>query len=99
MTHNPQDPLTAEDRAFCRSLHPMECDDVVPRLMNIVDRLVARVRELEAKLLEVWESVPATYDDADPLADRHAQALNAIGKDRIVAAELDRREAARRGTP
>ena len=35
--------------------------------------------ELVAALREVWESVPVTYDPDDPMVQRHARALNAVG--------------------
>ena len=38
----------------------------------------ARAAQLEDGLRAVWESVPATHDERDPLVQRHAAALNAI---------------------
>jgi len=40
--------------------------------------LLARVREIEAAVREVWESIPASYDPQDPMVQRHAAALNAL---------------------
>ena len=33
---------------------------------------------LRAKLLEVWDSVPSSYSEDDPLVKRHARVLNTI---------------------
>ena len=37
-----------------------------------------RLRVLETVAAEVWASVPASYDPADPMVVRHAKALNAL---------------------
>ncbi len=39
----------------------------------------ARIRELEEAALEVWNSIPATFDQLHPTVRRHAAALNALG--------------------
>jgi hypothetical protein len=35
--------------------------------------------ELRAAAREVWASIPASYDYDDPMVQRHAKALNALG--------------------
>jgi len=50
-------------------------------LMEATEELIvfrARVAALEEALREVWESVPSSYREDDPMVQRHAQALNAI---------------------
>ena len=44
-------------------------------------RLTARIQELELLLREIWDSIPSTYDENDPMVQRHAKALNAIEKE------------------
>lgn len=39
-----------------------------------------QVTELRAAAREVWASVPASYDYDDPMVQRHAKALNALGR-------------------
>ena len=42
---------------------------------------LALERDMAVELLrEIWESVPATYVNTDPMVIRHAKALNASGK-------------------
>ena len=44
--------------------------------------LVSMAQELlilEKAAIEVWASVPASYDPSDPMMIRHAKALNALG--------------------
>ena len=38
-----------------------------------------RTERLEAVLREVWDSIPSSYDTDDPMVQRHAAALNALG--------------------
>ena len=39
----------------------------------------AEQERLAAIAQEVWDSIPASYDDNDPMVKRHARALNALG--------------------
>jgi hypothetical protein len=46
------------------------------------DSVLTALREAAAILgaaQEVWDSVPATYDETDPVVKRHAAALNNLG--------------------
>ena len=52
--------------------------DALAVLPTTPKQMMERVRVLEAALREVFESVPATYDEQDPMVRRHAAALNAI---------------------
>ena len=43
-----------------------------------IKELEGLVRELRKALLDVYSSIPGTYDESDPMVRCHAKALNAI---------------------
>jgi hypothetical protein len=45
---------------------------------RIPNPLLPLVRELRKALLDVYSSIPGTYDESDPMVRCHAKALNAI---------------------
>jgi len=38
----------------------------------------AALAEVRGLLTEIWHSIPSSYDEADPMVQRHARALNAL---------------------
>jgi hypothetical protein len=53
------------------------------------------LERLRTAAQEVWDSVPATYEEADPMVIRHARALNDLGR----VLESQRRAALERTEP
>jgi hypothetical protein len=62
---------TYRDAAFIAA-----CDPQTVLALCADARLGARLREAAR---EVWASIPASYDYDDPMVQRHAKALNALG--------------------
>lgn len=47
---------------------------------RIIDALNSAVTDVLTLAREVVDSIPATYDETDPLVQRHARALNALSR-------------------
>lgn len=56
-----------------------EREAVVQAHMELRATAEERARTLEEAAREVWNSVPATFEQTDPMVRRHAAALNALG--------------------
>jgi len=56
------------------------CDQALPRKRKspAASPLLPLVREMRKALLDVYSSIPGTYDESDPMVRCHAKALNAI---------------------
>ena len=54
-------------------------NDEVTDLTASFDRARAERDRWREDAREVWDSIPSSYDDTDPLVQRHARALNALG--------------------
>lgn len=64
----------------CHMIGPMPNHPAMPTRESAIrasnTRPADAVREAAR---EVWESVPSSYDENDPMVQRHARALNALG--------------------
>lgn len=71
------DEITALREKILREIQePYLSDDLrVDHILALIEPLVG----LEVLAREVWESVPSSFDNNDPMVRRHAEALNALG--------------------
>jgi hypothetical protein len=78
------------DVPWTAALRPLQVtDEFVWTALYDRRALLALLRETRDALAEVWASIPASFDVADPMVQRHSRALIALGPLLSALAALD----------